>query len=114
MRQSDSVVEAELEFTVTPKRSGWIASRALYRAPDGLLRQAHTSPIYVSVDNKPAASADDAKYMLRWLEQLAEIAKSNADRFPDVDAQQSVLSNYAEAHSRYAQIEKNAQRHWGD
>ena len=42
---SERIVEATLEFTLVPKRSGWLASRALFRAPDGLLRQAHTSPI---------------------------------------------------------------------
>jgi hypothetical protein len=111
---SGSVVKAELELTVTPSRSGWIASRALFRAPDGLLRQAHTSPIYLSVDEKPVASADDARYMLRWLEQLASIAKQQPDRFPDADAQQAVLSIYAEAHSRYTQIMHAAAQHWGD
>jgi hypothetical protein len=111
---SDSVVKAELELSVTPDRSGWIVSRALFRAPDGLLRQAHTSPIYLSVDDKPVASVDDARYMLRWLEQLASIAKQQPDRFPDADAQQAVLSIYAEAHVRYTQIMHAAQQHWGD
>jgi hypothetical protein len=114
VESTDAVVKAELKFTVTPNRSGWIASRALYRAPDGLLRQAHTSPIYLSVDDKPAASADDARYMLRWLQQLASIAKQQPDRFPDTEAQQSVLSVYAEAHTRYTQIMHAAQQHWGD
>lgn len=110
----DPVVETDLDVTVTPKRSGWIASRALFRAPDGLLRQAHTSPVYVSVDDRPAASAEDARYMLRWIDHLAAIAKSQSDHFPDTDAQQSVLTIYSEARSRYEQVVEDAQRHWGD
>ena len=110
----DPTIEAELELTLTPKRSGWFASRALFRAPDGLLRQAHTSPVYVSVDGKPTAVAEDGRYMLRWIDHLAAIAKSQPDRFPDADAQQAVLAIYGEARSRYEQIIKEAQHYWDD
>lgn len=107
-------VNAELKFEVTPKRSGWLASRALFRAPDGLLRQAHTSPIYISVDKKPTASADDARYMLRWIDHLAEVANSDPTRFPHADARRSVLTIYEEARVKYEQIIEDAQTHWGD
>ncbi|PHS15252.1 MAG: hypothetical protein COA78_05295 [Blastopirellula sp.] len=107
-------VESELTFKLTPKRSGWIASRALYRAPDGLLRQAHTSPIYISVDEKPTASKEDAQYMLRWVDQLEAFAKSEPNRFPDTQAQQAVLDIYKEARLRYEQIINDAQLHWNE
>ncbi|MEZ6063447.1 MAG: CehA/McbA family metallohydrolase [Planctomycetaceae bacterium] len=110
----DPVIADEMEFQVTPRRSGWIAARVLYRAPDGLLRQAHTSPIYLSVDGKPTASARDARYMLRWIERLAEIAMSGGDRFPDTDTRDAVLATYAEASARYGQIIDSATEHWGD
>ncbi|MCH2203454.1 MAG: CehA/McbA family metallohydrolase [Fuerstiella sp.] len=100
----EPVVETTLEFTLSAQHSGWVASRALYRTPGGLLRQAHTSPIYISVDERPTASAEDARYMLRWIDQLVEIANSHTDHFPDDDARQSVLSIYSEARSRYEQI----------
>ena len=103
-----------MEYEFTPHRSGWIASRVLYRAPDGLLRQAHTSPIYISVDDKPTASAADARYMLRWIDRLAEFAKSQPDRFPDTEARNAVLTTYAQAESRYQQIIDAAQQHWGE
>jgi hypothetical protein len=111
---ADPIVEANLEFTLAPNRSGWIASRVLFRAPDSLLRQAHTSPVYISVDEKPASSADDARYMVRWIDHLAAIAKSQPGRFPDADARQSVLAIYAEARSRYGAIIEDAQQNWGD
>ncbi|MCP4784613.1 MAG: CehA/McbA family metallohydrolase [Fuerstiella sp.] len=104
----DPIMDSELTFTLTPKRSGWIAARALFRAPDGLLRQAHTSPIYVSIDEKPAASGDDARYMLRWVDRLAAIAKSHPDHFPDTETQQATLAIYAEASARYEQIIEQA------
>lgn len=110
----DPIMESELTFTLKPQRSGWIASRALFRAPDGLLRQAHTSPIYVSIDGKPAASSNAAQYLLRWVDKLATIANSHPGRFPDVQAQQTVLAIYAEARARYEQIIETAQQNWGD
>jgi hypothetical protein len=108
------LLDAELEFVLEPRRSGWIVSRVLYRAPDGLLRQAHTSPIYVSVDDKPTASVDYARYMLSWLDRLDEIAESQSHRFPDADAQNTVLRVYAEARAHYEEIIADAQRYWGD
>jgi len=110
----DPFIDADLEADLTPRRSGWIASRVLYRAPDGLLRQAHTSPIYISVDGKPAASAEDARYMLRWIDRLVEIAESQPERFPDADVRNAVLSTYAEARAGYEHIIEIAERHWGD
>lgn len=110
----DDFIESVLEFKVVPERSGWIASRVLYRAPDGLLRQAHTSPIYVSVDGKPTASATDARYMIRWIDRLTQIASSQPDRFPDESTANAVLTNYSEARERYQEIVNRAINEWSD
>lgn len=108
------LLDAELELALKPRRSGWIVSRVLYRAPDGLLRQAHTSPIYISVDDKPTASVEYARYMLSWLDRLDKTAESQPHRFPDADAQKTVLRVYAEARARYEEIIADAKRNWGD
>ena len=73
------VLKEELNHELMPKRSGWIAARSFYRAPDGLLRQAHTSPIYLSIDRKPIASKEDAQYMIRWIDVLEDIALNHPD-----------------------------------
>ena len=99
---------------MNPTRSGWIASRAFYRAPDGLLRQAHTSPVYLLIDDKPTAFAKDATYMLRWIEILATFARDQPDRFPSSVVQQEVLLDYEAARERYKQILGDAERYWGD
>lgn len=108
------VLQSELELKLSPRRSGWIASRVLYRAPDGLLRQAHTSPIYLTVDGRPTAAAPDARYMLRWIDRLVEVAHSEPERFPDDDSRNAVLATYTQAQSRYQQIIDQARQHWGD
>jgi hypothetical protein len=108
------VLQRELRHELLPRRSGWIAARALFRAPDGLLRQAHTSPIYVTLDDHPTAFAEDAEYMLRWIHVLTDIARSQPDRFPTSAARADVLTTYAEARAKYEQIIMEAKRHWGD
>lgn len=108
------VLQRELMHELLPQRSGWVAARAIFRAPDGLLRQAHTSPIYVSVENKPIAFVEDAEYMLRWIEVLTDIAQSQPDRFPTTAAQEDLLATYGEARVKYEQIVNDAKRHWGD
>lgn len=113
-RASRPILEATLDHRLSVQRSGWIAARVLFRAPDGLLRQAHTSPSYVSIGGKPTASAEDARYMLRWIEQLRRIAETSDDHFPDDEARQGVLASYTEAEARYREILADAQRHWGD
>ena len=108
-REPSPTLEADLNHRLSVHRSGWVAARALYRAPDGLLRQAHTSPIYVSIDGKPTASAEDARYMLRWIEHLRHIAETSDDHFPDEEARQGVLAIYTEAEARYREILADAQ-----
>ncbi|MCP4507702.1 MAG: CehA/McbA family metallohydrolase, partial [Fuerstiella sp.] len=110
----DPIINSELAFTLTPMRSGWVAARALFRAPDGMLRQAHTSPVYVSIDEKPVASKNDAMYMLQWIDQMAAIAKTQADHFPDDQARRATLEIYAEARAKYEQVLQHAELHWGD
>jgi len=37
-----------------------------------------TSPIYVIVNRQPIRSADDARYFVTWLDQLAALAEAHA------------------------------------
>lgn len=103
-RAANPVLEAELRASVTFETSGWIAARVLFRSPDGLLRQAHTSPIYARVEGQPMNSSEDARYMLQWMKRLIDIAESNPDRFPSVEIQQAVLSTYSEARAVYERL----------
>jgi hypothetical protein len=97
----------------TPTRSGWYAAQAVYQLPTGELRQAHTSPIYVTVDDKPTAFAADARYMLRWIDAIEQVAQQ-PDRYPTPEARQATLDAYAEARVVYERVIQTAQTHWGD
>ena len=113
-KEPGEILSEELISELVPERSGWIVARALYRAPDGLLRQAHTSPIYIEIDEQPIAFAEDARYMLRWITEIERIAQSNSDRFPAKGAQEAVLNDYRRARAVYLKIIKDAERYWGE
>ena len=101
------------EFRILVNRSGFVAARALFRAPDGLLRQAHTSPVYLTLDGRPAASTKDARYMMRWIDRLISIA-GHPNRYPDGAALDAVLDTYRRAREVYQRIEKTALETHGD
>ena len=101
--QPSPTLDRSVTWQVPAKQSGWIAARAIFRAPDGLLRQAHTSPIYISVDDRPIASREDARYMLRWIERLIDIARL-PKRFPTEADRQGVLDTYVRARVVYEGI----------
>jgi len=105
--QPAPVLDRSVTWTIPARRSGWIAARSLFRAPDGLLRQAHTSPLYITVDDQPIASRDDARYMMRWIDRLIEIAH-RPDRFPTEADRQAVLDTYARARAVYQRIASEA------
>ena len=54
---------------------------------------AHTSPIYVIVDEKPVKSPDDAAYFVRYLENSKNWL-SKSGNFPDDEAKDKVLDAF--------------------
>jgi hypothetical protein len=65
------------------RESGWFLLRARSdRAIEPVLDlypYATTSPIYVTVGDRPVRSAEDAEYFLRWIDRLDSAARANAD-----------------------------------
>ncbi len=96
-----------------PLRSGWVAARATFRGPDGHLRQAHTSPVYVTVDGKPAASKADAEYMIRWIDRLLEVS-NKAGRYKSDSERAETQVIFREAQQVYENIARKAAKVWGD
>ena len=79
-------LSATIDQPVTIAKSGWYGIRLFA----GRL-QAHSSPVYVDVAGKPAASKADAEYFLAWIDRL-EAQLRKRDRVPEalkkhVDAQ---------------------------
>ncbi len=87
-------------------KSGWLALRASGpgHADHPLGSQdAHTSPIYVEVDGKPAGSRKDAERFLKWIDRLS-LAIRNRDRIPSDELRRHVQSQFEAARAVYAKI----------
>jgi hypothetical protein len=110
----DPVLRDELETVFSPSRSGWVIARAIYRNPhDGHLRQAHSSPVYIEIDGKPAASKRDAQVMIQWVDELVRIAET-PDRYASEGQRRSARKRMLEARAIYEKIAGYAQDLWGD
>ncbi|HUV65568.1 MAG TPA: CehA/McbA family metallohydrolase, partial [Sedimentisphaerales bacterium] len=112
-RPSSPVLEESIALAFEPRRSGWVATRAIFTAPDGHLRQAHTSPIYITVDGKPTASKTDAEYMIRWIDRLMQVTDKPGRYKTDTERSQ-VQAVYQQARQKYQDIARQAVESWGD
>jgi hypothetical protein len=87
------------------KQSGWIALRVGHDTPDpedwwGYTQAAHTSPIYVSVNNKAPANSEDAEYLLARLETTLKWAKTEAI-WSSSTSKEIAISSFEEARRFY-------------
>lgn len=86
-----------------PKRSTWYAARALYTAPDGRLRQAHTSPVYAIVDGRPIADDASAEYFVQWIDRLINAAQ-RSDHYAAPAEREALLATYRRAREVYRSV----------
>ncbi len=112
--QPKPFLNASLKMTIEPKRSGWVAARAVYKNPtNGRLRQAHTSPIYFIIDSRPIAFKKDAEYMMRWVDRLLETSRE-PNRYKNDAERQEVQDIFRQARGIYEDISTTAAKVWGD
>lgn len=104
----NGTVVSKGEGKVRVDRSGWLGARAY----SGRL-QAHTSPIYVEVGGKPAASRADAEYFLAWIDRL-EAQLRKRDRVPGAGLKAHVESQLSAARDVYRKVlsRSEAARGW--
>lgn len=103
--------EKSITLKLEPRRSGWVAARAIFTAPDGHLRQAHTSPVYITVDGKPVASKRDAECMIRWIDRLVQVA-NKPGRYESDEQRAETLAMFRKAKQVYRKIVQAAAEHW--
>jgi len=104
---------SSIAVRLEPKRSGWVAARALFKCADGSLHQAHSSPVYITVDKKPTASKKDAEYMIRWIDRILEIS-NRPKRYASEQDRSEVQAVYREAKNVYERIARTATEVWKD
>jgi len=107
------ILRATAAMGLKPLRSGWMAARATFRSTDGHLRQAHTSPIYITVDGKPTVSKTDAEYMIRWIDRLLEVS-NKPGRYKSGDERRQTQIIFKEGRQIYESIARRAVEVWGD
>jgi len=102
--------EAVIEKNMILERGGWIAARAHGRKmlPYGATwwKQpvfAHSSPVYLEADGRPAAAADSARLFLEQLGFLERWAEGEA-RFPSGEAKGEAIRNIAQARAVYRKL----------
>jgi TolB protein len=85
---------ADTTVTVPVERSGWVLLRARSdRAIEPVLDlypYGTTSPVYLTVGGKPARSAEDAQYFVRWIDRLAAAAQASRDWNTDAERESTL------------------------
>jgi hypothetical protein len=112
-RAPSPVLKESVIMDFKPLRSGWIAARSIFTSPDSHLRQAHTSPVYVTVDGKLTASKNDAQYMIRWIDRLLEVSEKH-DRYHSDKERSETQEIFKKARHRYENIARKAIEVWSD
>lgn len=124
---------AKLDLSFRPDKSSWIAARAYqFSRPDarkglslaqrrdagggstqlnryfGTLRPettfAHSSPVYVSVDEQAIRSKEDAAYFVRYLNNAQQWLEESGS-FPSDSAKKEVLQAFEEGKQAFRQLE---------
>jgi Tol biopolymer transport system component len=80
---SSDKMSADEQGSIQIDRSGWLVLRTCAdRATDPVLDlypYATTGAIYVTVDNQPVRSNEDADYFLKWIDRIQESAEKHPD-----------------------------------
>lgn len=91
---------ADFEGSVVADHSGWFVLRAWSEQAHPLIFDiypyATTSPVYVTVGDRPAQSTDDAKYFVRWIERVIDAANARDD-YNDTREKDETLAYLREA-----------------
>jgi hypothetical protein len=99
--------ETSIDKEILVAKSSWIAARALGPWSRLVLNDvqafAHTSPVYISVGDKPIASAEDARFWIAWIDQLiAQV--SERGRFSTAERRKEVIELFRRAQEKYRKI----------
>ncbi len=113
IHQDGLELETELDCELTFARSGWIALRVGHDTSDpedwwGYTMAAHTSPIYVSINEEPPAHAEDARYLVARIDKTLDWAQTDAV-WTSPSTKQTALDSFRKALSFYEQALERAE-----
>lgn len=93
----------QIDVDIPLARSSWVALRV--RGPehphvfDGPV-WAHTSPVYVIIDNQPISSVEDANYFVEWIDQLLRVVAAR-NRYASVEDREQVEATFRRAREEF-------------
>jgi hypothetical protein len=101
--------DLQFEARIPVGASSWIALRALGPRHRLIMNDtmafAHTSPVYVTVGNRPVRVADDIRFYREWVERLIGRTEKSP-RFATAERREEVLALFRKALSWYRAAEK--------
>jgi hypothetical protein len=90
-----------VKTTVRPQASSWVAVRAIQRLPDGRIRFAHSSPVFIDIEGKPLRPRKaEVDYLIERVQ--AEIKRSEGVLPP------AAVSEYRLALEKYQKVAEAA------
>jgi hypothetical protein len=105
-RHGGGIMIKQLVADIAMEGSGWVALRA--RGPesrhvfDGPV-WAHSSPVFVTVANKPIASKKDAAFFVAWIDRLID-SMGRRNRYAKPEDRQRVEALFRRAQARFQEI----------
>jgi hypothetical protein len=91
-----------VNFEIEVRETGWIAARVFER-PDGTVRFAHTSPVYLEFPGDGGIVAEDTKFFLEWVDREAEFYR-RLPGFREPAHREAMLELFAAAREVYARL----------
>jgi hypothetical protein len=99
---ADDPTHLRADFDIEATETGWLAARA-FEKPNGAVRFAHTSPVYVQVGQEPGSVAEDARFFLTWIDRESRFYENLSGFRSDAD-RQAMLSLFRKARRVYERL----------
>ena len=114
IRASELPQSSPFRYPLTFEKSGWIALRTGPDTSDpedwwGYTMAAHSSPLYVSVNDELPANADDANYLITRIDKTLDWAQSEAI-WTSPKTKQTAIDSFQKARQFYTNALRRASR----
>ena len=103
-RKPDSSGKWRSRFSVDVSESGWFVARCFER-PGSTIRFAHTSPIYLKFDGDAGVVAQDAQFLLQWIEREIDFYRREPG-FKDASHREAMITLFQKAKAVYERLAK--------
>jgi len=87
--------------TLTIEKSAWVAVRAFEPVRGWIVRFAHTSPFYVTLDGRRPRDPAAARFYVQWLDELIARTQTEQAKAKDRKPFEAVLATYRRARTVY-------------